>query len=320
MKCLYIDDGPYMPTLEHLIQHYQRFSDGLPVNLRHAVPPKPKPPLPLFSTIPKSARIKHVALPGDVVSPKSAPKPVPPPAKRHMSIPSDALMNTVGLLSPPSVSPLSTSPTASAHKESRSMDILNFRSLKLKSPKKNIIIDGVKSLKKAKKSKKSVSDGSEGASPPLIADLSLSLRNLSFSSDLIPIASGVGGALHTAASAATVSDDLYNVPTNNAAVTPTESAAVSLLLLDDSLPPEHSPPPPPQNVTSSATVEYFTESDYSATRDKDAEEIYFIDAPKIAAGVAGVGRPPSIAYTPFKIVPYFPDGTEIPQPSKVCTH
>lgn len=52
-----------MPSLEHLVQHYMHFSDGLPINLRYSVPPKPKPPLPLFSTIPRNERKKIAPLP-----------------------------------------------------------------------------------------------------------------------------------------------------------------------------------------------------------------------------------------------------------------
>ncbi|XP_058117009.1 tyrosine-protein kinase Shark [Anopheles coustani] len=62
---LYIDEGPFMNSLEHLIEHYTRFSDGLPVNLRHPVPPGPKPPIPTFATIPKSKhRINRAATEG----------------------------------------------------------------------------------------------------------------------------------------------------------------------------------------------------------------------------------------------------------------
>lgn len=339
MKCLYIDEGPYMPTLEHLIQHYQRFSDGLPVNLRHAVPPKPKPPLPLFSTIPKSARVKHTRGVSPAIGSPTTPqlphsnastpgKSIPPPARRNMSIPSDALMNTVGLLSPPaspspqklSTSPQQTTPTTPSDREHhhRSRDILNFRSLKL--GKKNIIIDGVKSLKKAKKSKKSSGDDAAAAAsspPPAMQELSMSLRNWSFSSDLKPI-----GSTSPNQSATAVGTDFYNVPTNNAAVH------------EETLPPDHPPPPPPIAASPIATatpssssepqqldntVDYFTESDYFASRDKDAEEIYFIDAPTKTVDNAVVALPPPAAplspgYLPFRVVPYFPDGTEIPPP------
>lgn len=46
-KYQFIDDGPYMLSLEDLIHHYQIFSDGLPVNLRFNVEPQPKPPVPI---------------------------------------------------------------------------------------------------------------------------------------------------------------------------------------------------------------------------------------------------------------------------------
>lgn len=48
---LYIDDGPYMLSLEHLISHYMEFADGLPVTLRYPVEPKPRPPVPLIPPI-----------------------------------------------------------------------------------------------------------------------------------------------------------------------------------------------------------------------------------------------------------------------------
>ncbi|XP_053669806.1 tyrosine-protein kinase Shark [Anopheles nili] len=67
---LYIDEGPYMNSLEHLIDHYMRFSDGLPVNLRFPVTPGPKPPIPRFDTIPKSKnRIQRASTEGVAGSP-----------------------------------------------------------------------------------------------------------------------------------------------------------------------------------------------------------------------------------------------------------
>lgn len=145
----------------------------------------------------------------------------------------------------------------------------------------------------------------------------MSLRNLSFSSDLKPISPVDNNSCTTAAADVT---DVYNVPTNNAAVH------------EETLPPDHPPPPPPiQTVpaavagdaatTASTTphenhtsVDYFTESDYFASRDKDAEEIYFIDAPTktVANNIVAAIQSPMTGYLPFKVVPYFPDGTEIP--------
>lgn len=52
-KYLFIDDGPYLESLEHIIEYYSFISDGLPTTLRNPVPPEPKPPVPEFSTMPK---------------------------------------------------------------------------------------------------------------------------------------------------------------------------------------------------------------------------------------------------------------------------
>ncbi|KAL4716904.1 hypothetical protein ACJJTC_012715 [Scirpophaga incertulas] len=53
---LFIDDGPYLESLERLIEHYMTVPDGLPTRLTTAVPPKPKPPLPEFSTMPRTKK------------------------------------------------------------------------------------------------------------------------------------------------------------------------------------------------------------------------------------------------------------------------
>ncbi|XP_072941522.1 tyrosine-protein kinase Shark isoform X2 [Epargyreus clarus] len=53
---LFIDDGPYLESLERLVEHYARVPDGLPTRLTAAVPPKPKPPLPEFSTMPRTKK------------------------------------------------------------------------------------------------------------------------------------------------------------------------------------------------------------------------------------------------------------------------
>lgn len=38
-KYYFIDDGPYLESLCHVIDHYSRMADGLPTNLIYAVPP-----------------------------------------------------------------------------------------------------------------------------------------------------------------------------------------------------------------------------------------------------------------------------------------
>ncbi|CAH0727482.1 unnamed protein product, partial [Brenthis ino] len=53
---LFIDDGPYLESLERLIEHYSSVPDGLPTRLTAPVAPKPKPPLPEFSTMPRTKK------------------------------------------------------------------------------------------------------------------------------------------------------------------------------------------------------------------------------------------------------------------------
>lgn len=313
-----------MPSLEHLIQHYMRFSDGLPVNLCYPVPPKPKPPLPLFSTIPKTSRIKSpLTSPNkdlnainqsvDDISISSPPLSKLPP-KRNMSIPTDDLMNTIGILDK-SLSPTTTKATSAtdttrkSSKDKHNNDILNFRSLKLKSPRKNIIIDGMKSLTKSKnKTKKQENVNSIQRQPE---EISQSLRNLSFSTDLKP-------------AAGLATDSLYNVPTNNTAVVVAE---INCNYINEPVDGQSSPLKPvidhndnsTRQIASPSEIEdYFTESDYFAAKDKGAEEIYFIDAPTIQTSDAlhsssSSSATATIGYTAFKHIPYFPDGTQIPQ-------
>lgn len=52
-KYLFIDDGPYLESLEHIVDYYSFIADGLPTTLECPVPPSPKPPVPEFSTIPR---------------------------------------------------------------------------------------------------------------------------------------------------------------------------------------------------------------------------------------------------------------------------
>lgn len=285
LSFLYIDEGPYMPSLEHLVQHYMHFSDGLPINLRYSVPPKPKPPLPLFSTIPRKEHKKIAPLPVvDKLSSKKDHRAISSlelnvttkyPPQRNMSIPSDDLMNTVGI---------SSSPPDSKNK-GKDKDLLKFRSLKLKSPKKrNIIIDGMKSLKK----NKAKVAAPETPAKNELEEIAPAWKNLSFSTDLKLADPG-----------------LYNVPTNNSAVeefpsrTPRDLQHRSVSQLDN------------QNNNSSITQDYFVAGDNTihSDHDKGSEEIYFIDAPTMTK----TDLPStSFQYVPFKHVPYFPDGSPPP--------
>ncbi|XP_018327039.1 tyrosine-protein kinase Shark [Agrilus planipennis] len=52
-KYLYIDSGPFLDSLEHVVDYYSFTPDGLPTTLQIPVPPKPKPPVPECSTMPR---------------------------------------------------------------------------------------------------------------------------------------------------------------------------------------------------------------------------------------------------------------------------
>lgn len=274
-----------MPSLEHLVQHYMHFSDGLPIKLQYGAPPKPKPPLPLPSTIPRKQR-KNIVPPfnaTDNMTPKKdsrsnsalelnlSTKYSP---QRNMSIPSDNLMNTVGI----SISP----PNSKTKGKDRNND-LNFRSLKLKSPKKNILIDGMKSLRKSKTKKAAV----ETTVKVDVEEIPSTLKNLSFSTDL------------------KLTDGFYNVPTNNSAVEDIETARSS-----KELPARSVSHPDNQNNNPAISQDYFVAGDNTSNADKGSEEIYFIDAPTVPPKIELPST--SFQYVPFKHVPYFPD--ESPQP------
>lgn len=309
-----------MLSLEHLVQHYMKFSDGLPVNLRHPVQPKPKPPLPLFSTIPKNKanRSKYFANslasspPQDNAFDRNERKlsmehcnstPALKRTQRNLSIPSDDLMNQVGILS---TSPNASSPTSGEKQVSsinsnlnkksptKSTDILNFRSLKLRSPKKNIIIDGMKSLKKSKASKEAgnkpktlENNEAESTKLHLSEDISQSLKNLTFSADF------------------KASDILYNVPTNNSAVKDEDIQNQNITVVTTTL--AQSEPV----IAEDPDNDRFTQSDKQLDQDNQdkfnsIEEIYFVDAPTKTMPIPST----SFNYVAFKQVPYFPDANQ----------
>ncbi|XP_033227086.1 tyrosine-protein kinase Shark isoform X2 [Belonocnema kinseyi] len=43
---LFIDNGPYLSSLEHVVEYYRSIPDGLPCPLLHPIQPEPKPPIP----------------------------------------------------------------------------------------------------------------------------------------------------------------------------------------------------------------------------------------------------------------------------------
>ncbi|TDG50929.1 hypothetical protein AWZ03_002584 [Drosophila navojoa] len=100
-KYMYIDDGPYWPSLEHLVAHYMRFSYGLPVSLKHPVPPQPKPELPSFATIPRPT---HKLRENPPISPLPSSSNKHPPAltmtKKKQKENSNSMFNTLRIVSP----------------------------------------------------------------------------------------------------------------------------------------------------------------------------------------------------------------------------
>ena len=67
-RWFYIDDGPLFETLPHIIDHYSRCADGLPVLLKMALPPDGNPPIDIHK-IPIPPVRKRVLLTPAVSSP-----------------------------------------------------------------------------------------------------------------------------------------------------------------------------------------------------------------------------------------------------------
>ena len=79
----YIDDGPLFETLPHLIDHYCKHMDGLPVLLQQAVPPSldVRAPLP----IPSRPALPTGQVPGKAPPPSGKRKPPPRPIPTRVS-------------------------------------------------------------------------------------------------------------------------------------------------------------------------------------------------------------------------------------------
>lgn len=333
-KYFYIDEGPFMLTLEHLVQHYMHFADGLPTKLRYPVQPIPKPPLPppplppaLQSgqgTPPKGSKFfKKICSPGGAQSMQHSDDPTkerkdmdgsPMSIKsevkeRNLSLPSDDLMNHIGLSSPNMNVTLSpTNPAAAitpikSKKSPRksSGDIPIFNSLKF--PKgRNIIIDGMKSLKISRKDNKSkhkepndAMDNFTNLTANTNDNISMSLKNLTFSSD--------------------INDDstIYKVPNNIPVAQSMTDIQNQNVMPSNNL-----------NNGSSDDLDRFTQSDKDinligvtnddAQEDNAIEEIYFVEAPTKELPISSV----SFNYVAFKQIPFFPSAN-IPTPNKMDT-
>lgn len=240
LSFLYIDEGPYMESLEHLVQHYMHFSDGLPINLRYPAPPKPKPPLPLPSTIPRKTH--KIIAPMAMVDHRSNSNlelnlAVKYPPQRNMSIPSDQLMNTVGL---------SVSPPDSKNK--------GKDTLKGKSPKKTSVFDVMTNTLRISKSKKKPV---ETIVKNELDEIPQTLKSIDFK--LTELA-------------------LYNTPTNNSAVESAiqpqslkEFSHRSVSQLDNQN--------NNSSISQDDFVAGDNTNASNSDVDKGSEEIYFIDAP-----------------------------------------
>ena len=62
-RWFYIDDGPLFETLPHVIDHYSRCADGLPVLLKTPVPPDSSPPRSTQNIAPPPMRKRPGMLP-----------------------------------------------------------------------------------------------------------------------------------------------------------------------------------------------------------------------------------------------------------------
>ncbi|KAH8384584.1 hypothetical protein KR093_001801 [Drosophila rubida] len=189
-KFLYIDDGPYWPSLEHLVEHFMHFSYGLPVSLKYAVPPLPKPEVPSFATIPRAThkqRDTH-SEPNAALSHHPGTSAGAHQHVQHSHVPALTI----------------------AKKKQKENSSSIFNSLRLTSPKKGLF--DMNTLRKSKlKNKRSDSESSAtGASPTnrVSDELQVAapmLKNLSFSTDFSNFNVDGGG-------------ELYNVPRNNTPV------------------------------------------------------------------------------------------------------
>lgn len=281
------------------------FSDGLPTNLKYPVQPKPKPPLPLFSTIPKNKdqRNKFLNQSMDVTSPadsthnrklsvdnnSSGSMPRPMSAQRNLSIPSDVLMNQVGI---------SDDSFSSNNKKKSPAKTLDILTLKSPSRRKNLI-DGMRSLRLPKshkdvnKSKSNDKNDNPAINLPSNNEFSRSLKNLTFSVDFKSC------------------DTLYNVPTNKSSINPSERNKSAINADDrrtDGADKEDSffvqSDEQFKNENSFETKDFNESDDHE--KDQLVEEIYFIDAPSKMISIASS----SVNYVSFEKSPFFPSACQ----------
>lgn len=255
-----------MISLEHLIQHYMRFADGLPVKLRYPVQPIPKPQLPpplpatpnaIGQTLPRShkfsKKIERKSKDADSIQTS------PETKERNLSLPSDTLMDQLELSSPPSISSLSSALTLPSPAK------LGFDSIKKK----------LRISKKENKSKtKEVNENMDNVSNLTANDnISKSLNVLKFSNDDI----------YKVPSSLPATDDISNRPSINKDVKiPSGIDDMTLFTQSDK----------PHDTSDDAIHE----------QDNSIEEIYFVEAPTKSVPISSV----PFNYVAFKQMPYFP--------------
>ncbi|XP_075167012.1 SH2 ankyrin repeat kinase [Haematobia irritans] len=235
-KFLFIDDGPFLPTLEHLVEHFMRFSDGLPVNLKFPVIPKPKPPLPLFSTMPRTPRKSTDTHP--LGQPEFSPQ---------------LILKSPSVDVPTQSSTLSTVNNLNNNKKKAKDEKSVFSTLRLRSPKKPNILESMSTLRKNKMKVKSISCHDKPqhfTNDEELKHAATLLKNLSFSTDF--------SSLHTVGESNSNQHELYNVPTNNSAISSDERQ----VFLNTKFKLENK---------TEEEVEYFTKSDIIIERERNTQ-------------------------------------------------
>lgn len=213
-----------------------RFADGLPINLKYPVLPKPKPPLPLFSTMPRTSKKSSEAIPVPQCSPNPLPK-------------SPVVENKTPLL-PSKQSQTLSSIHHNNNVKKKSKESV-FSTLKLRSPKKTSILESMSTLRKSKPKQKSITSDDKPQVPSSEEELKQAetlLKNLSFSTDFASLNLVNNNGQH----------GFYNVPKNNAAV----NSDVVNASIDSRMKLESK---------TNEEVEYFTKSDIVIEKERNQQ-------------------------------------------------
>lgn len=165
-KFFYIDEGPFMPSLEHLIEHYKHFVDGLPTCLKYSVKPPfvpPAPPVIDFNTIRKT---RQQSLPNN---------------------PSAFSLQATSPLAPP-VPPFPNKMPSNSNIINNNAPVASEKPTKQQkpSPIKTIITDGFRSFRRNKSSSSNNNNSSNATNKANDIKLEIAaspLTNLTFTSD-----------------------------------------------------------------------------------------------------------------------------------------